>query len=189
MIVLWGGICAFGWSDYWGKKHKTIDWNKYWWSILKTLRNSFITFMIIQGFNPVLTVHDPPYIEWFVRVPAALVVYDGLFYYTHRLFHTPVLYWIHSDHHAYTQTVVAPNALDAAWIEHVLLDLLPMIVASVACGFGFYMNVLWVALATFNVLYAHSGYSANMHHLKHHQTRTCNYGANILFDYLHGTRR
>lgn len=123
------------------------------------------------------------------KICTAFLILEFLFFYSHQLFHTKYLYQkIHKIHHRWT----APICLSATYahpVEHLLSNVLPVILSGKLAGLNFTMARLWHIFTLSNTLIvAHGGYAygGNMHDL-HHEKFNCNYGAIGLLDYLHGT--
>merc|ERR1740120_477966 len=123
---------------------------------------------------------------------------EVMFYYSHRLFHSQLLYAkVHKQHHEYT----APFALAAIYcgpIEMLLSNLWPFLGIASVYRFHVFFTYCWVANAVMGTQTHHSGYKwpwmtvldhqPNVHDL-HHELFNCNFGNVGILDYLHGTAR
>lgn len=123
----------------------------------------------------------------------SLLLREILFYYSHRLLHTPYFYRrIHKKHHKFT----APIALAAQFahpIEQIFANALPISLPPQLLRS--HVLTFWVFLAyeLFLTATVHSGYDffnnkAKMHDL-HHEKFNLNYGSIGLLDWVHGTNQ
>ncbi|XP_056141025.1 fatty acid hydroxylase domain-containing protein 2 isoform X2 [Lampris incognitus] len=115
-----------------------------------------------------------------------------LFYYSHRLFHQPALYkHFHKQHHEWTAPIGIVS-IYAHPLEHVLANLLPVVIGPVMLRSHLATTVLWYSLALVSTTISHCGYHLpllpspefhDFHHLKFNQC----YGVLGVLDRLHGT--
>lgn len=135
----------------------------------------------------------PPLVEFTRDFLISLLLREALFYYSHRLLHTPYFYVrIHKKHHKFT----APIALAAQFahpIEQVFANALPISVPPQLLRS--HVLTFWVFLSyeLFMTATVHSGYDffdnkAKMHDL-HHEKFNLNYGSIGLLDWVHGTNQ
>jgi sterol desaturase/sphingolipid hydroxylase (fatty acid hydroxylase superfamily) len=109
------------------------------------------------------------------------------FYYSHRLLHHPRLFGpLHRWHHEF-RAPVAAGALYCHPVEHVLCNLLPVLVGPILCGMPWLWATAWFAIATVNTVVVHSGYGPLTRHDAHHARVTGNYGVMGVLDWWHGT--
>lgn len=143
----------------------------------------------------------PPFTELLWTVPAFALITEVTFYYGHRAFHIPALYKrFHKQHHE----IRAPFAICAIYfhpVEHV-----QTVVDAVAPALLLKSHVsvclLWIFLATANVLLHHCGYdfepywpdslrpffsSMTQQHDYHHYAFNKCYGVLGILDWIHGT--
>jgi len=110
---------------------------------------------------------------------------DVLFYIVHRLMHTGALYRFHRHHHKW-QNVHAGIAFDASSVEHILCNVLPVVLLGMFCGLGFRGMVSWFMLSTWGSVSAHGDVTCN--HAEHHRRPSYNYGTGVMIvDRLLGT--
>jgi sterol desaturase/sphingolipid hydroxylase (fatty acid hydroxylase superfamily) len=113
-----------------------------------------------------------------------LVVYELMFYYTHRLFHTRWLKSYHLMHHTYGEP--EPRmAMFGHPLEYVVNIVGPALLAPWICQASWVLTWLWFCVGTVKVIRAHTPHATN-HHL-HHQYGNVNFGTLDVLDMLHGT--
>ncbi|KAL2917384.1 hypothetical protein HK105_203048 [Polyrhizophydium stewartii] len=121
------------------------------------------------------------------------VIEEVGFYYGHRLLHSPRLYrLIHKKHHEFT----APIGVAATYahpIEHLLSNLLPLIIGPLVMGSHILVFWAWITIAQFTTINSHCGFyfpgfPTPLAHDYHHQVFNANYGVLGILDGLHGTR-
>lgn len=133
----------------------------------------------------------PPLTEFLVHIAACCVLREVMFYYSHRLLHVPSLYrLVHKIHHRFT----APVALAAQYahpIEHVVSNVLPVVLppallgAHVLTAWAFLGGVL-VETSTVHSGFDFFGGLAELHD-EHHRRFTINFGVVGVLDWAHGT--
>jgi len=125
------------------------------------------------------------------RFPLAILCFEFLFYYLHRLLHFSFLYkYIHYLHHSWN----FPMGISATYahpIEHILTNVLPIIISAHFANFNFATARLWHFFVLFNAtVLAHGGYKIpgyNNMHDRHHTNHLGNFGAIGLLDRWHNT--
>eukprot|EP00930_Biecheleria_cincta_P075128 TRINITY_DN62306_c0_g1_i1.p1 TRINITY_DN62306_c0_g1~~TRINITY_DN62306_c0_g1_i1.p1 ORF type:complete len:266 (+),score=31.74 TRINITY_DN62306_c0_g1_i1:71-868(+) len=132
---------------------------------------------------------------------AYAVMTEVMFYYGHRALHIPVLYkHIHKQHHE----IKSPFAICALYfhpLEHAQATL-EAVVPAIVLKSHVSLLILWICMATFNVLLHHCGYdwepywpdslkpffhSMTQQHDYHHAAFDRCFGVLGLLDWLHGT--
>ncbi|KAJ5780355.1 hypothetical protein N7457_005515 [Penicillium paradoxum] len=159
-------------------------------SILHLLLLSATTY---AGINSSYRIESslPTLAEILRDVFLSLLMREVMFYYSHRILHTPSLYArIHKKHHRFT----APIALAAQFahpIEQIVANALPVSLPPQLLRSHIVSFWVFLAYELFNMSTVHSGYDffhnkAKMHDL-HHEKFNLNYGTLGLLDWVHGT--
>nr|XP_048293714.1 fatty acid hydroxylase domain-containing protein 2 isoform X2 [Myodes glareolus] len=213
------GASGYFWQTQWEKLLSTFEGNEW---ILFFIGAALVPALCFWGFNGLLLVvdttgkptfisryriqlgknepwrRDPccqelPTFHWFlVELAFFTLVEEILFYYSHRLLHHPTLYKkIHKKHHEWTAPI-GVISIYAHPIEHVVSNMLPVMVGPLAMGSHLSSITVWLSLALIITTISHCGYHLpflpspefhDYHHLKFNQC----YGVLGVLDHLHGT--
>jgi len=137
------------------------------------------------------TFHPPPSVAQFLwQMFMQYLIYEALFYSSHRLLHTRMLYPLHAKHHE-TQGSTGVSGQYQSFGDFLLTTTIPLAVGIVLVQP--HVSVLWcVALiGSLNSVHSHGGYRfpgfpAPDDHALHHQNYRVNFGTGPL-DWLLGT--
>ncbi|XP_061105084.1 fatty acid hydroxylase domain-containing protein 2 isoform X2 [Conger conger] len=167
---------------------KTVLWNQVFLSVPMVL---LAYLLLCQRGDPCSL--ELPIFHWvLLEVGLCGLLEEVLFYYSHRLFHHPAIYKrIHKIHHEWT----APVGIISLYchpLEHVLSNMLPVLVGPLMLGSHMVTLSLWFTVALLVTTVSHCGYHLpllpspefhDFHHLKFNQC----YGVLGVLDRLHGT--
>ena len=175
-----------------------IDWTLY--------KKSAIQSVIMQlTITPIILYYMIPLWEWrgldisydnFITIESLVkllicpLISEVVFFYTHKLGHTPYLYKkIHRIHHEW----IIPCAVSASYshpLEYIFCNLSSFIIPPFIMNLNGYAMQLWFILASITVINSHSGYRClndSIRHTDHHKYNNRNFGPLKILDTLHGT--
>ena len=153
----------------------------------------YVTYplMVRRGMHASPTLPSVAELAWSLVV--SVLVEEVAFYYSHRLFHTKVLYRrVHKLHHQFT----APVGMAAEYahpLEHMISNVLPVAAGPLLLGSHLTFMWMWMAFALSTTVNTHSGYDTPLHrgvsrsHDMHHEKFHVCYGVLGVLDWLHGT--
>lgn len=185
-------IFAIHLSAYWG----SVVWTGYVYEnqfrsfdkcVRKVLYNQLVWTPLTIG--PLLLLACPTFVDmpvWMgvVQLPLCVCVTDIIFYHLHRMMHWPSLYPYHKEHHAW-RTPIGASALYADAFEHIVVNVLPPLLAGVLLRCHPWVMCLWVGVASANTVVAHAKPGQ---HADHHEKFKGNYGVGLMLcDRLYGT--
>ncbi|CAF3303877.1 unnamed protein product [Rotaria socialis] len=148
----------------------------------------------------------PPLLTILWQIIACLLTEDFIFYWTHYLFHTRLLYkYIHKQHHIFKQPTgfvsVLAHPLESIFQNQLGVWLAPFLIKDK----HIFTLCLWIAIRVYQTINAHSGYdlpyispqyyfpwllSGTLQHDYHHQHSKMNYGSLLtIWDRLMGTHK
>ena len=154
-------------------------------------------FLKLYGYNVGISINEFPSNNYMIKMFFChILVNEVLFYYTHRLLHTPRFYRkIHKIHHRFT----SPNSLTAIYchpFEFLISNLIPFTAGFLMFNTNLYFCLIWIICACLGTQFHHSGYrhnsvysfdhNPNFHDYHHLNYNTC-FGTIGLLDRLHGT--
>uniref|UniRef100_A0A7S3NPR6 Fatty acid hydroxylase domain-containing protein n=1 Tax=Aureoumbra lagunensis TaxID=44058 RepID=A0A7S3NPR6_9STRA len=163
----------------------------------------YLSYGLFKYFGMPSVMSEPSTSPIFLAWAFALAHFynDVGFYWSHRLFHMPVLYkHIHKKHHNFVGTI-APAAEFAHIFEGLTANVIPTIAGILFFGRHCLIFWVWLALRLQQTYEAHSGYcfqgtwfdffllthgDGAVEHDHHHTINRGNFGASWL-DYLCGT--
>ena len=125
------------------------------------------------------------------QFPTAIFLVDLFFYHAHRLLHHFAWLYshIHSRHHQWTNDINILSTFDTHPLEHVMVNLIPVLLAIIITNMNILVAVLFVAMATVNSMISHSRHPLMIGpHDKHHEKRIVNFGVGfMIFDKIYNT--
>lgn len=207
LLIFWVVSFLFMLLDDYCEKHKLlkkykiqgndingIDWISYYKSLKLVISNQIfvnITLtLLMTPYSKNMDSNSLPLVYLPLQIIGIIILEDILFYSVHYLLHTKKLYKsVHKIHHEWI-IPVAVSAIYAHPIEHILSNMLPIMISGYVVRLNWISYNIWVNIATLNALLVHSDhfiYKFGYSHNKHHKYRKYNYGTNGLIDIIMGT--
>lgn len=180
-------------------KHNKIT-NKYWSYCYDSAKSAalnqiYVTMPLlyyINNYSNILFYDYYNLLNEIYKFCFYIFCIDIWFFTTHYLFHKiPILYKnIHKFHHR-TSIPSAVSALDAHIIEHLLVNIMSILIGPVLWP-GYYITIyIYIFVTTANSCISHSGYKSSLvgiEHNIHHRLSKYNYGTGLyLLDKLFNT--
>nr|XP_002129861.1 fatty acid hydroxylase domain-containing protein 2-like [Ciona intestinalis] len=183
-------------------KNFPVEWKMVKKCISVVNKNQLISTVMIlllypatKRFGMTYLVEDLPTFSKLLQQLILFVVLQEIgFYYLHRMMHYPLLYKrIHKVHHEWT----APISLAVVYvhpIEHVIVNMIPILLSPILIGAHISTTWLWYVLATYYSTVHHSGYHfpfmpSPEFHDYHHKTFTQCFGVLGFLDWIHDTSK
>lgn len=180
-------------------------------SLFLTFVNTTLVALPLSFFSAPLSISLQPRLfdpaaapAFFPAVVGSLLfcaaVDDVVFYWAHRAFHHPALYWLHKPHHKWTHTV-SIAVLHLHPVEFVLANVLPNALGPTLLKLHMSVILLWYHLRFVQTIEAHSNYAfqlspfvclgvngAGAAHEMHHSENVGNFGSfTTWWDRIFGT--
>ncbi|XP_021712201.1 fatty acid hydroxylase domain-containing protein 2 isoform X2 [Aedes aegypti] len=177
-----------------------------WTQLKKLLKTAFVN-LILVGIPALSVFHGitvalgrsvdlrtlPSLLEILYTIPIAMVSSETVFYYSHRMLHSKILYkTVHKKHHEWT----APVSLAAVYahpVEHIVSNMAPFYAPVMLVRTHIITAWIWATIVLMGTLHDHSGYhlpylwgTPDFHDFHHQKFNQC-YGAIGILDWLHGT--
>jgi sterol desaturase/sphingolipid hydroxylase (fatty acid hydroxylase superfamily) len=157
-------------------------------TVISVLQNQFVWTPLVAV--PLLYLFPPaPFLSHsfatsVMQFVGCVVLTDIFFYLLHRLFHCRYLYRFHAHHHTW-HSPEGFAAFDAHPAEHVFINVLPVLAATIVTQCDWYMLCVWIVFVSVSSVEAHT---VDGNHTVHHRRRNVNYGVGLmLMDRVLGT--
>ncbi|EAT48886.1 AAEL000131-PA [Aedes aegypti] len=142
-----------------------------WTQLKKLLKTAFVN-LILVGIPALSVFHGitvalgrsvdlrtlPSLLEILYTIPIAMVSSETVFYYSHRMLHSKILYkTVHKKHHEWT----APVSLAAVYahpVEHIVSNMAPFYAPVMLVRTHIITAWIWATIVLMGTLHDHSGY-------------------------------
>ena len=147
-----------------------------------------LSFFVLFLFSPLLNILNLEFnfFKMIFDIVCSVFMIDFFLFLSHRLMHCRYLYnWSHKVHHE-LKNPIGFGAIYSHWFDYIFAVLLPAIYPPLILSSHSYTVMLWIILATSNVvLISHGGYDMkDKNHYYHHEKFNCNYGIGLYMDKL-----
>ena len=168
MASYWGSVCLVHLIK--GQQFPN-NWGVYATRVL------MLQLLITPMFAPLVALLSSPlekdmHAAW--QLPLCAVLTEVIFSPIHLVIHRSKFLYrhVHALHHS-KKPYIGVCALYATVYEHVILNMLPPLLAGLVARCNTWVACVWVAAATSNTVWVHS-YNSNHH--RHHANPASNYG-------------
>tara|TARA_B100001287_G_C22628606_1_gene503890 strand:+ start:699 stop:1328 length:630 start_codon:yes stop_codon:yes gene_type:complete len=139
-----------------------------------------ITFII----NPIYVLYKKLFIE-IIEIIVNIIIIEVSFYSFHRLFHVPILYKYHKQHHS-IKDVIGIAAVYCHWSEMIFVNLSGFIISHIVFSHSFLHLMFIMIISITNTIFISHSISTSTHS-NHHLKFNVNYGVLHTLDYYFGT--
>mmetsp|Transcript_13974 Transcript_13974/g.55125 ORF Transcript_13974/g.55125 Transcript_13974/m.55125 type:complete len:254 (-) Transcript_13974:58-819(-) len=183
------------------QKRKVVTKEEYNEAFKRALINQGVAFLLASalfyvqqriGWGVSFSRELPSAFTYLWHLVPFVLVEEFFFFYSHYIFHNKLFYKpIHKFHHNFTAPV-AVACVYAHPLEHVVANLLPLLLGPILMQAHVTEMWLWLTIGIVSTINSHSGFDfpftpdARKHDF-HHEAFNYNYGALGILDYLHGT--
>ena len=193
--IIFFNICKYSFCIFW---LMTLFYTFFDYKKIKNITKCLLVVFINQIFisipvfyvfsiNTICELENQSILKLISDIFCFLVIEEIGFYYLHRLMHTKILYkYIHKYHHEYTD-VVSLGAIYAHPLEHIIVNLFPLLLGPYLIKSCLRTILLWISLAIINTITTHSKLSSSNYHNNHHIHFNYNYGVIGILDFIHNT--
>ena len=195
LISYWGSSLFFIHLDKKYNIYEKIGHDKYIKAIKNSIYNQFLitlplTYLLKTHIkNSIIKSAYDGILLSIIKIFIITNISNFIFYWLHRLLHYKLFYkYVHKIHHEYI-IPIAPCALYAHRIEHILCNNLAFMIPFIIIGMRYELLLASICLGSINTTMSHTKYmkSININHYIHHQKFNYNYGFGSSIDKLFKT--